>query len=98
MSHCKQCQRALTEMWRAKNLLRVALQKYRISPAEHAELLEKQHGGCAICGLVVKLCVDHNHKTGKVRGLLCPACNRGLGAFRDSTYALRAAVTYLEQD
>ncbi len=52
-----------------------------VSDDEYARLLEAQGGGCAICGAKPKtrrLHVDHDHKTGKVRGLLCHRCNRAL--------------------
>ena len=48
-----------------------------------------------ICGKDEKLVVDHDHKTGKVRGLLCNHCNRGLGHFRDNVKFLEDAVKYL---
>lgn len=58
-------------------------------------------GGCAICGTTKppgknSWHVDHDHKTGKVRGVLCAHCNPGLGHFRDSIRSLRLAIRYLE--
>ena len=62
-------------------------------------MLEAQDGRCAICGNKPRkrrLDVDHNHKTGKVRGLLCRRCNhKGLGAFHDSYQVVQIAEAYL---
>lgn len=60
--------------------------------------LEKQKS-CAICGKPprARLQIDHNHKTGKYRGLLCDNCNIGLGHFKDSPELLRKAIDYLKR-
>lgn len=60
-------------------------------------MLEAQGGCCAICKAPKgnKLCVDHDHRTGKVRGLLCSNCNAGLGMFKDSEDLLQSAKGYL---
>ena len=50
---------------------------------------------CVICGHEEKLVVDHDHITGKVRGMLCNHCNRGLGHFRDDPMLLEFAAQYL---
>jgi len=50
---------------------------------------------CVICGSEEKLVVDHDHRTGKIRGLLCNHCNRGLGHFRDDPTLLEFAAQYL---
>ena len=72
---------------------------YGITQEEYDAMLIKQAGGCAICGkppLDVKfLSVDHNHQTGKVRGLLCRKCNLAIGILQDDPSLLRRAVNYL---
>ena len=70
--------------------------KYRavISDAALKELKATTHE-CVICGAKEPLVVDHDHRTGKVRGLLCNHCNRGLGHFRDDPTLLEFAAQYL---
>lgn len=63
-------------------------------------LFNLQYGKCRICGthqseLKAALCVDHCHKTGKVRGLLCHECNTGIGKFKDDKDLLIRAIEYL---
>lgn len=58
-------------------------------------LMEAQGGTCAICPRTDDLCVDHDHATGVVRGLLCRSCNSGLGQFRDDPVLLAKAIDYL---
>ena len=74
--------------------------KFGLSLADYEALLEAQGGLCAICRCPCptgkRLAVDYDHETGAVRGLLCAACNRGIGMFSDDPDRLRAALTYLE--
>lgn len=60
-------------------------------------MLAAQGGRCAICAsdMGTEWQVDHDHATGKVRGLLCSPCNRGLGLFKDAPHLLRSAISYL---
>lgn len=74
--------------------------KYSFSQKEHDKIFKEQNGKCAICrtpesDLNHILAVDHCHKTGKVRGLLCNSCNKGLGMFKDNTLILEDAIYYL---
>lgn len=71
--------------------------RYGLTQADYDTMLAEQGGVCWICGTGGKLHVDHDHDTGKVRGLLCPDCNVGLGYFKDSPVALRRAAAYLNR-
>lgn len=73
---------------------------YGITLAEYNVILAYQNGVCAVCGRPPKkqsLHVDHNHKTGKVRGLLCWTCNLDLIGKRTDPDVFRAAARYLER-
>ena len=52
---------------------------------------------CEVCGSDVKLCIDHNHETGEIRGILCGGCNTALGMAGDDPDRLRALATYLDE-
>lgn len=74
--------------------------KRLLSWEETERLFDAQRGKCAICDDSIALehrrfAVDHDHQTGKVRGLLCLRCNVGLGHFRDNVTFLKAALNYL---
>jgi hypothetical protein len=72
--------------------------KYGITQSQYEEMLMTQCSQCAICGDDSdRLRVDHDHATGKVRGLLCHHCNVALGSFKDTPAYLRAAASYLEE-
>jgi len=70
---------------------------YNISTQDFSDMLMRQGGKCAICGREGTLCVDHDHITGAVRGLLCRGCNTGIGGLGDSVANLMAAVEYLRR-
>lgn len=70
--------------------------KYGITQHQFEQMLIDQNLECAIDGChEVATHVDHDHKTGQVRGILCPQCNSGLGMFKDSPEKLMGAVEYL---
>ena len=70
---------------------------YGLTPEEYNEILEEQ-GGCKICQKKFdRYHVDHDHNTGKVRGILCLSCNVAIGHFSDDIGTLQNAITYLAQ-
>lgn len=86
----------LQRVWALRN-------KYGITLEEYDALLAVQGGGCAICGSTEPggpktskhFPVDHDHATGKIRGLLCNPCNKALGVFKDSPALLFKAIAYI---
>lgn len=73
------------------------LRLYGLTPEDVERMKREQGGRCLICKGKAKLHVDHDHDSGKVRGLLCGPCNRALGMFRDNPKVLRRAVRYLKE-
>jgi hypothetical protein len=93
---------------RGKRLRRTANRKswlkcaYNLTPELYDAMFKKQHGQCAICHQPERhkdwpLSVDHCHKSGRIRGLVCDRCNTGLGRFNDNPKLLLRAVAYLTQ-
>ena len=94
-THWKQALKA-----RAKRAHEARVEKvYGLGRGQYEKLYEAQGGRCYICqvatGKTKRLAVDHDHKTGYVRGLLCSPCNRLLGHIRDSTLTAKRIVYYL---
>ena len=94
------------ERFRANQRRSVLKARYGLTPEDIEALLVKQGGGCAICRLPLlaqspqsgsQLHVDHDHLTGRVRGLLCNRCNRALGFFDDNPDTLQIAIDYLRK-
>lgn len=69
--------------------------KYGLTRESYDAMMVKQNGLCAICVRRDPKYVDHDHATGKVRGLLCQPCNTALGAFYEAAEIFARAVTYL---
>lgn len=77
-----------------KSVRSARLRKYNMTEGELDTLFRNPR--CAICGSYTNLHIDHDHNTGRVRGLLCSSCNRGLGCFVDNIEYLLQAVAYLK--
>jgi len=111
-SSCKTCRRTESTTWYkasggAYDKEKTLMSKYGLTLEVFTTMLSEQHGVCKLCKLpesekeddsrIRYLAVDHSHKNGKVRGLLCAKCNRGLGSFGDDPTLLRAAADYIEE-
>lgn len=91
--YCKECHCEASRINRYKNL-------YNITVDEYEKILSFQNNKCAICGRPAKsnqnrLAVDHDHKTGLIRGLLCWSCNKAIGCFKDNQHLIWASFLYL---
>lgn len=88
-SWCRACATARTREYRV-------IRDYGITREDIARMREEQGNRCGVCTEeMTRACVDHNHATGKVRGLLCSECNLGIGKFRDDPVRLVSAAAYL---
>ena len=106
-SYCKQCSTEYHRQWRHANRHRTPIYDrrhhikhlYGLTEVRYQEMFEAQDGRCAICGRSedVRLAVDHDAKTGEVRGLLCKACNLGIGSLDHDPERLRLAAEYLQR-
>ena len=109
---CKECDSKARKKWQADNPERAKYSsrnrsiktKYGIDIEQYNQILKDQNYQCAICGCTTQkhsyqknFNIDHNHETGEVRGLLCTACNRALGLFKDNPDILRKAAEYLDK-
>ena len=101
--HCDRCKGEYRQVKRKRDVK----YQYGVEWNFVEQLYREQDCKCSICGKKLALyssaddprevlSVDHNHRTGEVRGLLCGMCNTGLGTFRDDKRLLKAAIEYLE--
>jgi hypothetical protein len=104
-SRCKECDHARNRVYHNKNREKITKQMlvshrrrlYGITEEEYNNMILSQNNLCAICNRPSNktLHVDHNHTTGKIRGLLCSNCNTGIGFFNEDIFALTKAIEYL---
>jgi len=98
-SKCRNCQAKLRNESRIRNQCFIGI-------TQLIEILESQNNKCKICDRdlefrasgINKVCIDHSHKTGKLRGLLCTKCNSVLGFCDDNRDVLKKAIIYLEEN
>jgi hypothetical protein len=104
----KEGRQAYQKVYRSKTpelqKARALRDSFSISLDQYTEMLKAQGGVCAIChqpethkrnGKLKALAVDHNHKSGAIRGLLCSDCNTGIGKLKDDVKILQSAIQYL---
>ena len=93
--------KATWKSWYQKNRVRVInnwrKRKYGLSFEEYEKLITSQKGLCKVCCEAAQLVVDHCHKSGAVRGLLCGQCNSILGFVREDISILQGLIIYLER-
>ena len=103
--HCKECQRKTDAQKRTTDKGKATYrnrswkqQGIDITYEEYKVKYEEVKGHCEICNKQFpSLCVDHNHKTGKIRGLLCTSCNLGIEQFKETNSILYSAISYLDK-
>lgn len=110
-SHCSKDKAAYAKSWRERNPEKAKnadlKKQYGITIDEYNRMADEQNNRCAICGGMETsrdqhgaprlMPVDHCHKTGRVRALLCALCNKALGGFKDDPELLRKAAKYVEK-
>jgi hypothetical protein len=108
-SACKACHRERARGYWAKKPLDPEVQReknlrnnFGIGVKDYESMLVGQSHSCAICRrheseFSKRLAVDHCHKTGKIRGLLCMFCNTALGKYDDNIALMKAAIEYMER-
>lgn len=104
---CKPCKKKRDLEYQNKNRYKLNIKRYGITQEEYDQMYEKQNGTCAIChkpetakgrsGQIRRLAIDHSHKTGKVRGLLCFNCNKKLSTLENQEF-FENALAYLNSE
>lgn len=107
-AQCKNCKNKYRKIWNQNNpekrkmhrKIHKKLRKYKLKRKDYNKMVEYQGGKCVICEKTCTknpvLSIDHDHKTGKVRGLLCNACNSGIAFFKDDINLIERAIHYLQ--
>jgi len=104
-SRCKECDHARVKIYHKNNRAKVTKQqlishrrrRYGLTEEKYNNMILSQNNLCAICNKSSRktLHIDHSHKTGEVRGLLCNNCNTGIGFFKEDISIFTRAIKYL---
>jgi hypothetical protein len=99
---CKECRNELRKKDRIKFFQRIK-RKFGLTEENYLQMKSSQNNQCWICYNDFSdehrlVHIDHDKKTGKVRGILCQSCNHGLGHFKDNIESLKNAIRYLEKE
>jgi hypothetical protein len=109
MPYCKLCNIEKSTLWNKENKEKRSIsirkhnykKRYGLTVEQKQAMIDDQDGLCAICKIILTkthdVCVDHNHTTKAIRGILCRKCNLGIGHLNDSVQILENAVQYLNQ-
>jgi hypothetical protein len=96
-ARAKEHWRTIGKFQKEENTAARRKRRYGLTPEKYKELFDSQVGMCAICNARQAQDIDHCRTTGKVRGLLCRACNLGLGMFGETIEGLELAIAYLKR-
>ena len=92
---CKECRNTARRGKRQLEGRKYRAKQYGLTLEQYDQYFE--YASCGICGTKEDLVLDHNHDTGKVRGVLCRNCNTGLGLFNDNIEDLKGAIEWLQE-
>ncbi|HCH9337366.1 TPA: hypothetical protein NNW70_004295 [Salmonella enterica] len=88
-------QKQSSKKWKNSNKNKILASKYKTTESEIISLLEKSSNKCEVCNKTFKICIDHCHTTGKVRGVLCMRCNAALGLLQEDQYIVSNLLDYI---
>ena len=94
---CKSCEKVSKKKYYKPHEL--ARRKFKLTEEEYTTLINRSQGLCEVCNNPMgdKRCIDHDHKTGEIRGVLCNKCNTALGLVGDDVATLTKLIQYLER-
>ncbi len=104
-NYCTECRKVIRRIdyqnGKKKSAAKSRRQRYGITASQFALMKGRQEDACAICrtpfASKLDTHLDHDHKTGAIRGILCNRCNHGIGVFKDDPERLSRAISYLKQ-
>ncbi len=101
-SYCRDCDSIRYHLKKDDHRFGSIRRRYGITKDQYLDMIEEQNDRCPICEKTLPtetkhIHIDHDHKTGNIRGILCASCNTTLGRFNDDVVILQNAIDYLEE-